>query len=75
MSRIPIVKAKVPRSFWRRAKKERVFAGPRIRGRPIRKRMLPIARRERSKKVRRPSVRKKVPGRMLGGLWGEGIGD
>lgn len=62
IKRIPIVKANVPRSFWRRAKKERVFEGPRIRGRPIRKRMLPIARRERSKKVRRPRVRKNVPG-------------
>lgn len=55
------MKAKVPRSFWRRAKKVRVFEGPRIRGRPIRKRMLPIARRARSKKVIRPRVRKKVP--------------
>lgn len=29
----------VPVSFWRRAKKERVLEGPRIRGRPIRKRI------------------------------------
>ena len=37
--KIPRAKVKVPVSFCRRAKKVRVFAGPRIRGSPIKKRI------------------------------------
>jgi hypothetical protein len=36
---MPRAKVIVPVIFWRRAKKERVFLGPRMRGRPIRKRI------------------------------------
>jgi len=39
MRNIPRAKVKVPESFWRRAKKENVLAGPRMRGRPIMKRI------------------------------------
>jgi hypothetical protein len=39
MRKIPRANVNVPVSFWRRAKKDRVLAGPRIRGRPIRKRI------------------------------------
>ena len=39
MSRIPTMNAAVPLSFWRRAKKMKVFWGPMMRVRPIRKRI------------------------------------
>jgi len=39
MSRSPTKKAAVPLIFWRRAKKEKVFWGPIIMVRPIRKRI------------------------------------
>ena len=60
MSRMPVQKQALPRHLLRRAKKSNVREGPRRRVMPIRKRMLPIASRARSKKKRRPKRMKRL---------------
>jgi len=58
---MPAQNAKLPRHFCLRAKKRNVRCGPRRSVMPMRKRMLPMARRARSKKRMRPKMRKKPP--------------
>lgn len=62
--KIPAQKAALPRHFCLRAKKRKVRCGPRSNVIPTRKRMLPMARRARSKKRIRPKTRKKKPTRF-----------
>lgn len=61
ISRTPAQNAKVPFHLFLRAKKTNVRWGPSRSVMPIRKRMLPIASRARSKKRIRPSRKKNPP--------------
>lgn len=58
---MPMANAAVPLIFCVREKKRMVFVGPIRIVSPIRNRMLPIARRARSKKRKIPKRRKKRP--------------
>lgn len=58
---IPAANAAVPFNFAGREKKSSVRAGPMMIVRPMRKRILPMASSARSKKKRRPRVRKRAP--------------
>jgi hypothetical protein len=61
MSSTPAQNASVPFHLFFRAKNTNVRCGPRRRVMPMRKRMLPMASRARSKKRIRPKTKKKPP--------------